>query len=403
MPNPTATSSSSSSKTKSCSSSSSTTQGNGKKTGPTRSLPGITKRAREHCTKAVEMVSNKKPKKNGQNQHKAGKNRGRNRKKKEAVLVKKEGPSLLKKDSAVYCSVNWNGRTKCPLPKGVPNPTMIPVEEMAGTISWDELDSEEKTLIVYKEVVDGENDFLLAKVSRRQVQELKKGPDTSPDKMRKVFDLALRMKPDIARGSGRGGVGKVYKCFGWNHLYRPEKDLFQYTTKRSCTEETEKAMNKDISGIVKGIEGIALRVLRGIKDFDGFRDMKEFLDLPSVRGKEDPADDASKDEGICTQLAIANGGYWSQLHVDDDYIVTMLSVLAADPKREDEVLYTFNFPTFDISVPMKSGDILLFNSKYEHCSSNPVCDEDYIFSMYVSNSAVDTKMRKTYRKASGEV
>ena len=74
--------------------------------------------------------------------------------------------------------------------------------------------------------------------------------------------------------------------------------------------------------------------------------------------------------------------------------MSILSVIAGDESRDNQNIYFFNFPTFKVSVPMKSGDILIFNSNFEHCSSNPAHDSDFIYSMYVSNEAVETKMRK---------
>ena len=150
-----------------------------------------------------------------------------------------------------------------------------------------------------------------------------------------------------------------------------------------------------IAAIAAAYEELAIFVLKDEWTFYVFLWLKEFLDLPSVKSgnKKD-----GKDGGLSTQFAVASGNYQSQLHRDIDYGFSILSVLAADKERQGEVIYYFNFPTLGIAIPMMSGDIIIFDSDVEHCSSNPKHPDDYIFSMYCKAETVDTMVRKKYRE-----
>ena len=90
-------------------------------------------------------------------------------------------------------------------------------------------------------------------------------------------------------------------------------------------------------------------------------------------------------------MAIATQGYWSKAHTDNDYYYSLLSVLSKESKHHEEVIYYFTFPEYKTSVPMKSGDVIMFNSKVLHCSSNGKHYDDFIYSIYVSDKTTLTK------------
>ena len=54
------------------------------------------------------------------------------------------------------------------------------------------------------------------------------------------------------------------------------------------------------------------------------------------------------------------------------------------------VLQYFIFPKFKIMIPMRTGDILLFNPTITHSCSNPSLPNTFIFSSYVSKTTVLT-------------
>ena len=77
---------------------------------------------------------------------------------------------------------------------------------------------------------------------------------------------------------------------------------------------------------------------------------------------------------VATALSIGYT-YWSQALVDKDFYFTCLTVLAPEDLPHEhyhgKVLYYFVFPTNNIQIPLKSGNVLFFNPLILHSCSNP--------------------------------
>ena len=84
-------------------------------------------------------------------------------------------------------------------------------------------------------------------------------------------------------------------------------------------------------------------------------------------------------------------GYWSKVHIDDDYFFTYLSVLSSHDSQYDDVLYYFCFPRYRIKIPLRTGDVLVFNPLDPHSCTNSKYDDAYIFSAYSSKKTVVTR------------
>ena len=67
--------------------------------------------------------------------------------------------------------------------------------------------------------------------------------------------------------------------------------------------------------------------------------------------------------------------YWSQSHVDNDFYFTRLTVLAPEDTPHSRytgiVIYYFVFPCYKVRIPLRSGDVLMFNPLVAHSCSNP--------------------------------
>lgn len=110
----------------------------------------------------------------------------------------------------------------------------------------------------------------------------------------------------------------------------------------------------------------------------GFLSIKEALDLPTVA-----------DRCCSTQFSVGYN-YWSKVHSDDDYFFTHLSCIAEDSQHHNDILYYFVYPEYKLMVPLKSGDLIVFNPTEKHSCSNPQHPGAYIFSAYVSTKTVMT-------------
>ena len=135
-----------------------------------------------------------------------------------------------------------------------------------------------------------------------------------------------------------------------------------------------------ISSLVDSLETCATPLMKKINgDFlERFERVRKAIKLPSIGN-----------DGICyaTQFSIGVD-YWSPIHVDNDFFYTILSCLTPNEEDIGKILYYFCFPDYGIKIPMRSGDILVFNPLIKHSCSNPSLPGAYIFSAYVSDKTV---------------
>ena len=79
------------------------------------------------------------------------------------------------------------------------------------------------------------------------------------------------------------------------------------------------------------------------------------------------------------------------VHVDSDFGLSLVSAYGRYPPSEDgPIICYFCFPTLKIAVALRSGDMLLFNSKVPHCvssRSNRKCDA-FCISLYTKTLLV---------------
>eukprot|EP00536_Pseudo-nitzschia_multiseries_P019599 jgi/Psemu1/61749/gm1.61749_g len=80
--------------------------------------------------------------------------------------------------------------------------------------------------------------------------------------------------------------------------------------------------------------------------------------------------------------------YHSKSHIDANMFYTRLTVIAPKHVSDDEVIYYFVFPSYQVKVPLRSGDTLLFNPSVYHSCLNPKYEGCYIMSACVSQRTV---------------
>ena len=80
--------------------------------------------------------------------------------------------------------------------------------------------------------------------------------------------------------------------------------------------------------------------------------------------------------------------YHSRCHVDLDMYYTLATVVAPEKHDVDYIIYFFVFPPYDIKVPLRSCDTLLFNLSILHSYSNPKIEGGHIVLTYVSTKTV---------------
>jgi hypothetical protein len=219
--------------------------------------------------------------------------------------------------------------------------------------------------------------FVAMKVSKNQKK-------IEPQLM-KIYDASLKgmlmTKPNVIRGSLRDGVMQQYVCQGTrkNPL---DSGFGEYAFNAGVSEDVQSSIKRGICRLVGEMEEKAMAEMSAANfnncaGYDEFFKMQDIFDWPSVY-----------EWGIATQFAMSKR-YCSRVHTDADYFQTTLMVYDAKAPP-DEVLYYFCFPTYKFAIPMKSGDIIVFNPLVPHCASNPSRVTALIYSCYVSKKTCNT-------------
>jgi hypothetical protein len=212
--------------------------------------------------------------------------------------------------------------------------------------------------------------FLMAKVASRRCKQIKL---EFLQKCTNVFEQSFKVKTNIKRGKDRKAITKVYVCYGFRkHPKFCKVSEYAFNLKK-CTAEQANAMNETIKNLVYKIESRANDILGNMPDLEMYDFMNEFLELPTFTNQK-----------LCTQFSIGKD-YWSAMHIDNDYFHTTLSCFHSDPEKyKDCILYHFVFPDYGLAVPLRHGDIVVFDPRVPHCCTNPRVEGSYICSAYVS-------------------
>jgi len=194
---------------------------------------------------------------------------------------------------------------------------------------------------------------------------------------------AMNIQLNMARGARRKGVCSKYACFGVRKEPKSTK-LGAYATRQGIAKKQIKKLNQLISNLVKDIELYALNYIPGF-DLAALQQLQVDVNLPML----------NKNRGKFMQMAIGQK-YWSPMHIDDDIWYTALSGYSQstmNKKNGDKtILFYFIFPSLNLSIPMRSMDLLVFNSSFPHCASNYRIDDTFIFSCFSSSKATLTHM-----------
>jgi len=201
-----------------------------------------------------------------------------------------------------------------------------------------------------------------------------------------VLEDALKIGRNNPRGDARGGVYECYVNFGIRKDGQVT-EIDEYATRRDfeLNKKKFKTIDEEIAHIKQGIYGLFLHLQKAANIFvppvssDAMNVLKEKLQLSKalVNGKA----------GFFTAMALATK-YWSPLHSDNDFFYTILSCFCPSQMRErsfgNDILFRFCFPTLGFSVPMRTTDIMLFDSTFPHCTTNYQFEDARSFSLFTS-------------------
>ncbi len=236
------------------------------------------------------------------------------------------------------------------------------------------------------------NDFIIGKVARRQCEECM-GGNKGWDKVREILKKMLKVKPNVGRGVSNGSVNEAYKIFGYRKDPLSSR-IGEYTFKKGVDVELQEDLIEGIAKLCFDLETASSRIGNGLVESREYKEVKDFTKTPSVAGRNGKREQ----EKFATAFSIGRN-YWSKSHVDKDFYFTTLSVVVPNRKDHREIAYYFVFPQYKIAIPLRSGDIILFNPLLTHSCSNPRFEGTFIFSAYVANKTVLTQAVNTFKES----
>eukprot|EP00534_Pseudo-nitzschia_fraudulenta_P003218 CAMPEP_0201136286 /NCGR_PEP_ID=MMETSP0850-20130426/54804_1 /ASSEMBLY_ACC=CAM_ASM_000622 /TAXON_ID=183588 /ORGANISM="Pseudo-nitzschia fraudulenta, Strain WWA7" /LENGTH=327 /DNA_ID=CAMNT_0047407577 /DNA_START=5 /DNA_END=988 /DNA_ORIENTATION=+ len=236
-----------------------------------------------------------------------------------------------------------------------------------------EMDSGQKQhLIVYDN--QSQNFCLFAKISREKV--LRKLGGRNPAKRLRLFSSEMcRCMRNIPRGQQRGSVDNGYFIVG-ERANRSAPGIGGYKKcKPNIKEKDFKSLQCLACDIVKGMEEALWPLTRHLH-------LEESVAHQVRKGRN------LDTFGIYATAMSMGITYQSMCHTDKDFYYSLLTVAAPSHRYDKSIIYWFVFPSYNVKVALRSGDVVLFNPMIPHCCSNPLIEGSTILSSYSSQTTL---------------
>ena len=267
----------------------------------------------------------------------------------------------------------WDGDKESQL---YANSFLIPASKLVCINDWRVIDAFEngRRTSHHTVVFDIWGKFLFALVAPRQCATHLGGKERQA-LLRENLDLVAKVKPEILRGKKRAGKCTAYPAHGVKKDPLGN-DLAEYAFKPSCKPHTRKIVDDAMRAFALGIERSTRSIDSGLVESRAMVVLKAAIALPSnsvpyIPPRLNKGVNLNDERRFSTALAIGKD-YWSVSHTDSDIYLTSVTFCAGDGVGDhDDVIHNFVFPQYGIRVPMRSGQVLVFNPTIEHCCSNP--------------------------------
>lgn len=269
-------------------------------------------------------------------------------------------------DTYLYC--DWDSRGTLPNPP-VEGGLIISMKNYVIHDTIGDLDD-----LNIHDQLDGQ--LIVGKVSKRKKQNYTK----KQKQTRQLLNAIPSASPNQKRGKKTNGVNSNYCFLGFRKEPLTSGKLGEYSFKTNCSDHNREIIKEGVSMLVGEMEEMGHTLIHRLKEHQHFMMTKQALNLPSIAGTS---------RGVATQFS-SGIGYWSPIHYDVDRYVCVLSVMANKRRDNDKIIYYFCFPEYNITIPLTSGDVLVFNPLILHSCTNCRFSDGHIFSAYVSNKTVMT-------------
>ena len=169
-----------------------------------------------------------------------------------------------------------------------------------------------------------------------------------------------RIRVDGQRVAALDGKASKYVHLGT----RSERYGGGYKTTMKCFKDNgREGQHAVISGWVKNLEHVTLRYLP-VWLRDVLENVHKILPNPSI-----PLLDGKK--ASLWPAMVSGRNVFLNVHTDADFVWSMVTIVAkGNMTNNDAITCYFCFPTIGVAVPMRNGDILLFDPRVPHCVSS---------------------------------
>jgi len=253
---------------------------------------------------------------------------------------------------------------------------------------WKILDNFDETKFVTKNGSNKDSDvFVCALLNRDDAKSNKEKWES----FSQILQEGIKIHPDQSQGNSCQGVCKKYVYYGKHCRFDKEGTISDYVSSPNVSQQVEDACCEELRKVVEHLEKKAKDLLDSIMpgEHECFMSMKENFQVGLA---------FDGINGFATQMALGVE-YISPAHKDTDAFYSVLSASAPPGSNEtvhDTILHYFVFPSVKVLVPLRTGDILLFNPLIDHCCSNYMIPNAMIYSIYVGHKTVLQSAREAY-------
>ena len=242
-----------------------------------------------------------------------------------------------------------------------------------GGNGWRVLDNSTKTVFVSVPGRNKSEDVLLcALVGRHHVSKESSFWSTMTESVQRANNCGTNAQ----RGPKKCMLSSKYSFHGARYdPYKKQMTSFVHTNKtRDKKEQVHDELHHVLSYLERNARFLFDTLLPG--QYAAFRSLERAFGVPAAFGDETHA-----------SISLAIGlDFIKAAHIDDDPWYSIVSVLPQPGSDipESTILQYFVFPNSKVLVPLRAGDVLVFNPRHAHCAANPQVTGVYIFGAYTS-------------------
>jgi hypothetical protein len=206
--------------------------------------------------------------------------------------------------------------------------------------------------------------MLFSMVSKRRCQQINKNMWEKANDTLNQAELAAYIN---VRGKKYIRTNRMYVCYG--HRKDPlVTKLGKYSLLPNTPDDVNKSVNGGIGDIVSFLESASRSVLYSLQLSFTFLDVKDKYIIPGMYAHKH-LEKYTSTRGFATQFCV-DVGYWSSIHIDNDFYYTILSCVSEE-MDDNSILFYFMFPSCRVTVPMLPGDVVCFDPLMYHCCTDP--------------------------------